>query len=242
MNYSKKPVAATCAAACAAAVAIAAICAYAAPGSNADPIALKSYVDSKFAALEGRIAALSGGQSSGGQAAQGAGVQAAGAQAQAAGAQAAGTQAARGQTAQGADVAALAAKVDELSKTVASLKAENDNLRRAVSQMSGDSGAGAPIDLSASAASGTDRFEVREVFANQRVICGAGAEIVLRAGKALAIRGEYGALVDLITGQDLDAGASIPQNHLILSPRDDNRGVRVTENAYILIKGGFSIR
>jgi hypothetical protein len=71
---------------------------------------------------------------------------------------------------------------------------------------------------------------------------GAGTEMVLRAGKALAIRGEGGALVDLIAGRDLEAGENVPNNHLILSPRGDNRGVRISEDAWLLIKGPYEIR
>jgi len=87
-----------------------------------------------------------------------------------------------------------------------------------------------------------DKFSAIELRENQRIICGAGAEVVLRTGKASAIRGELGALVDLISGKDLEAGENVPLNHLILSARKDNRGMKIASDAWVLIKGSYEIR
>ena len=243
------------------------------PGSTGDPIALKSYVDSKISELEKKLTAMIGGAAQTQDASQGtsAGAGAAGA---AAGTNAAvGTNAAAGTNAGiASDMSALAARLIELEKKIEKLSDENRSLAGAVQRLSAtvnatggaaaipgsgtdDTGGTGASDVGAAAglfdpagtasagyANSSDRFNAVEVFANQRVMLGAGAEIVLRTGKALAIRGEYGGLVDLISGKDLDAGENVPQNHLILSPRGDNRGIKVSEDAWLLIKGQYELR
>ncbi|MCL2060076.1 MAG: hypothetical protein FWH01_13670 [Oscillospiraceae bacterium] len=258
----------------------------AAAGSTADPIALKSYVDSKLEAMEIKLTLMINALSDAGDADGAGGAGGAGAITDA----------------DSADIAALVGRIDELSVAVDRLREENSALRRSMRQLSesmgidaGDIGVGAVYDEEAEsgrdagleafipggadtnggagtgsgagagggagagsgvgggAAAGTgvgtngsriyaDHFTAVEVFANQRVIFGAGAEMVLRTGGAQAIRGEHGALVDLISGRDFEAGENVPLNHLILSPRDDNRGIRISDNAWILIRGPYEIR
>lgn len=77
----------------------------------------------------------------------------------------------------------------------------------------------------------------------QQVICGASAEVILRAGGGQVIAGANGdGLADLTQGNDLRASAIIPLQHHLLVSRDDGRGVLVTKDqTYILIKGGYTI-
>jgi hypothetical protein len=217
----------------------------AAPGSIADPIALKSYVDSKLAALETKLTAMIQGDTqappeTGAGAAPSAGAGAASGASAGAGA---GTGAGNSQ-----DYTALTSRINALVTEIDKLKAENNSLRKNVRQLADTAG----IELDEAGAGGVagaggdfysyDNFNVIEVFTNQRIILGAGAELVLRTGRAHAIHGELGALVDLISGRDLEAGENVPTNHLILCPRDDNRGVRISEDAWVLIKGAYAFR
>jgi len=178
------------------------------PGSAADPIALKSYVDSRLDSLETKLTGLIQGGGTGG-AGGGGGGSGAGA----------------------ADLGALEARIAELEKMVEWLEEANASIRRSIRQ-----------PIAAPSGEVTEVFTPIEVFENQRIIFGGGAEAVLRTGKALAIRGESGALVDLISGRDLDAGEDIPINHLILSSRDDSRGMRITADAWVLVKGPYELR
>jgi len=196
---------------------------YAQAGTGDDPIALKSYVDAKISALEAKISAAGSGATAG-----------------------------QGDSATGADAAALEA----LTKEVAQLKQDNAQLQASVQSLQtqaasgaaggGSSGGGATdVAASSGAAGGAQSsalFVVLEMQEGQRLFLGAGAEVVLRTGAAQAIHGTLGPVVDLITGEELAAGADIARNHLILSSRDDNRGILVTESSYVLVKGGYTIR
>ncbi|MDR1439468.1 MAG: hypothetical protein LBJ10_05510 [Clostridiales bacterium] len=172
------------------------------PGSSGDPIALKSYVDSRASAIE--------------------------------------------------------AKLDELVKRVDGLAAENEALRASIQQgggripvvagaQAGGDGAeaGAEADLAGGVFYASDppyQFGVYEIKSGERVIMGAGAEMVIRTGKAAAIKGELGGVVDLIEGIDLEAGSNVQANHLLVSSRDDGRGVRFSADSFVLIKGSFELR
>ncbi len=87
-------------------------------------------------------------------------------------------------------------------------------------------------------------FTVVEATKGQRVVCGASAEIILRAGSGTVIAGEQGdGLANLTTGVDLRGGDIVPlQNHLLVS-RDDGRGVLIDSEgtSYLLIKGAYTI-
>ena len=76
----------------------------------------------------------------------------------------------------------------------------------------------------------------------QIVLGGEGTEIILRSGKAnIYIEGADG-LVDSTTGQNLKTGDVATANHMMIVPRDDGRGVKVTEAAWFLIKGDYTIK
>ena len=76
----------------------------------------------------------------------------------------------------------------------------------------------------------------------QVVLGGEGTEIILRSGKAnIYIEGVDG-LVDATTGKNLTTGDVATSNHIMIVPRDDGRGVKVTEAAWFLIKGDYTIK
>ena len=79
------------------------------------------------------------------------------------------------------------------------------------------------------------------VAAGKKIICGESTEIVLRGGTATAIASQYGGVTDLILGADLKTGGSVPQNHLMLVPRNDGRGIMITSEAWVLVRGTYTI-
>lgn len=84
-------------------------------------------------------------------------------------------------------------------------------------------------------------YEVHEVPAGRKVLTGQGTEIIVRTGRVEAIEGPKGGLSDVTAGRNLGTGDTVERDHLILSPRDDGRGLKVNSNAYIMIRGDYSI-
>ncbi|NLW21718.1 MAG: hypothetical protein GXY88_00440 [Tissierellia bacterium] len=87
-----------------------------------------------------------------------------------------------------------------------------------------------------------NRLEVVEIAAGQSLIGKAGTEIILRGGKARVIAGELGGLSDVTGGKDLGMDVLVPDNHLLIVPRNDNRGVAAITDAIFLVRGEYEIR
>ena len=88
----------------------------------------------------------------------------------------------------------------------------------------------------------TALYETIQVKAGQQLTAGASTEIILRSGKATAVASQSGGVSDLISGQDIKTGETIPLNHLLLVPRDDGRGLKAATDMWILIKGSYTIK
>ncbi len=74
------------------------------------------------------------------------------------------------------------------------------------------------------------------------VLGGEGTELILRSGKGnIYITGVDG-IVDATTGQNLVNGHEAAKDHIMIVPRGDGRGVKVTEAAWFLIKGEYTIQ
>ncbi len=86
-------------------------------------------------------------------------------------------------------------------------------------------------------------FIAVEVPAGKTVLLSGGAEIIVRSGKATTIQGTYGGLADVTSGADLKAGAAVANQHLLISSRTDGRGLQFkTQTAYLLIRGGYTVK
>ncbi len=85
-------------------------------------------------------------------------------------------------------------------------------------------------------------FAVVEAEAGQEIICSAGAELILRMGKATIIATEKGGIADTTAGFDLANGENMPSNHLLIVPVSDGRGIKANENIIVMIKGEYTIK
>ena len=85
-------------------------------------------------------------------------------------------------------------------------------------------------------------FKVVEVPSGKSIYGGAGAEMVLRMGKGTIIATEKGGVADLTSGNDLPDGAVVPANHHLLVPLDDGRGLNVSADSLVLVKGTYEIK
>jgi len=87
-----------------------------------------------------------------------------------------------------------------------------------------------------------DTFKVVEAKEGDEIICSAGAELILRMGKAEIIATEKGGLADTTAGTDLANGTAMPSNHLLIVPVADGRGLKAQTDIIVMIKGGYSIK
>lgn len=142
-------------------------------------------------------------------------------------------------------IAQLAAKINSLSTTgssgsasssdVEQLKTDVGDLTRFVIDALSDI---QELEEKVSA----NGFQVISMNKGQTLLLEGGAEVILRSGAATAISGESGTLVDVSDGRDLQNGASVPVQHLIISPKGDGRGLKITANAWLIVKGGYTIK
>jgi hypothetical protein len=78
--------------------------------------------------------------------------------------------------------------------------------------------------------------------AGQVVVGGEGTEIILRSGVGYAHVSGADGVVNATTGKELKNNDPCPKNNILITPRADGRGVRVTENAWFIIKGSYTIQ
>ncbi|MDA3845512.1 MAG: hypothetical protein PF505_03070 [Vallitaleaceae bacterium] len=86
-------------------------------------------------------------------------------------------------------------------------------------------------------------FEVVFVSAGQTIIGNESTEIILRSGAAKAIANMDGnGLSDVTSGVDIGQDVSVSLNHLLIVPRSDGRGLKVSADAYLMVKGTYVIQ
>lgn len=88
---------------------------------------------------------------------------------------------------------------------------------------------------------GSGSLEVVYLEKGERIAGGKGTEIILRSGQAVVIDSISGGISDLTAGKDLKKGEKAPQNHLLLIPRDDGRGLAAQTNAVLMVRGTYTI-
>jgi len=86
-------------------------------------------------------------------------------------------------------------------------------------------------------------FEIVYMEQGRLLIGDKGTEIILRSGIASVVDSGTGGLADVTAGKDITNGEKVSQNHLLIVPRDDGRGVKAeTNNVVLLVKGGYTIQ
>jgi hypothetical protein len=102
-------------------------------------------------------------------------------------------------------------------------------LEKYVRENSGGATAGAPL------------FEIIQLSLNQTILLGESTQLILRSGEGTAVAGLNG-LSDITEGINLDNNAIVKKDHLLISPKNDGRGIKITsEIAYILVCGNYTI-
>ncbi|WHX48746.1 hypothetical protein QNH46_22265 [Paenibacillus woosongensis] len=95
------------------------------------------------------------------------------------------------------------------------------------------------------AASSSDEVKIVEVKPGQKLIAAAGAEFVVRAGKAVIYSEDQNGVADLTDGKDITNGGIVTNNHLLSFPRA-GRGIQHQEGQThpltVMVRGGYSIQ
>lgn len=119
----------------------------------------------------------------------------------------------------------LNAGILRLTQENASLKTENEKMKQEIEKLKGSS-----------------KFVIITLDAGKQLFAGDGAEIILRGGQASGIKGESGGLADVVTGNDIATGASVPPNHILISSADDGRGLKSLGKVWLLVRGTYTIK
>lgn len=85
-------------------------------------------------------------------------------------------------------------------------------------------------------------LEIIVLQKGQSLIGESGTEIILRSGKAVAIGSELGGISDVTSGKDIDTNMDISENHLLIVPRDDGRGVYSRTETFFMVRGNYKIQ
>lgn len=98
--------------------------------------------------------------------------------------------------------------------------------------------------IDSSSGGGRSSFELVTVSSGQSLVLSDSTELIMRMGTARVIGSSQGGLCDTTGGYDLANNAEVPSNHMLISPRNDGRGVTVTGNgdAIFMVRGSYTIR
>ena len=86
------------------------------------------------------------------------------------------------------------------------------------------------------------QWEVAELETGQILTGRAGTEIIVRRGQTVVIDPVGNGIPDLTAGADIFAGSRVPNNHLLLVPRDDGRAIGAQSAVVVMYRGGASVR
>jgi hypothetical protein len=89
---------------------------------------------------------------------------------------------------------------------------------------------------------GDGGFQVVLLGKGKTLLSGAGAEVIVRSGKVTAIMGTNGGLANITSAKDLNTGDAVVLNNLLISSRDDGRGIKAGIDSYLLIRGTYIIK
>ncbi len=84
-------------------------------------------------------------------------------------------------------------------------------------------------------------FKIVNVAKGDAIYFADSAEFILRVGKATAIDPNNVGIPDLTDGSKVLNSKSVPTDHLMLIPSNDGRGVLITEDCWIMIKGNYTV-
>jgi len=97
-------------------------------------------------------------------------------------------------------------------------------------------------DLSKNGVSSPAEFKLITLKEGEILTCEAGTEIIVRSGKSVVVTSEdsSGGISDITAGRDLPNGELITNNHLLIVPKADGRGIKANITGAVMIKGNYT--
>lgn len=93
--------------------------------------------------------------------------------------------------------------------------------------------------------SSEEAVSIVEVKPGKILIASAGAEFIVRSGKAVIYSADSNGVADLTDGKDIANGGTVVNNHLLSFPRE-GRGIQVvdgdTHNLIVMVRGGYKVQ
>jgi hypothetical protein len=84
-------------------------------------------------------------------------------------------------------------------------------------------------------------YQVLHLYAGDIVYALGTSEVILRTGSATVIGNTSNeGLSDSTTGENLAPDASLTKDHLVIIPRGDGRGLKITGECYLMYRGSYS--
>ncbi|MGI6205755.1 MAG: hypothetical protein ACOYJI_03865 [Anaerovoracaceae bacterium] len=84
-------------------------------------------------------------------------------------------------------------------------------------------------------------FQIVELSAGETLTGYQDTQIVLRSGAATAVIPGINGISDLTDGSDILNDEKIELNHLLMVPRSDGRGIKVSVDSFVMVKGAYTI-
>ncbi|WP_339817970.1 hypothetical protein MKZ15_21280 [Paenibacillus sp. FSL R7-0216] len=88
-------------------------------------------------------------------------------------------------------------------------------------------------------------IQIVDVKPGKILVAAAGAEFIVRSGKAVIYSADSNGVADLTDGKDIPNGGAVANNHLLSFPRE-GRGIQVqdgdTHNLTVMVRGGYQIK
>lgn len=122
---------------------------------------------------------------------------------------------------------------------------QDDSVNNGGSSNDGNSSNSSSSSNSGSSSNSEQAISIVEVKPGKILIASAGAEFVVRSGKAVIYSTDSNGVADLTDGKDIANGGAVANNHLLSFPRE-GRGIQVqdgnTYNLTVMVRGGYKVQ
>lgn len=90
--------------------------------------------------------------------------------------------------------------------------------------------------------SSSEGFVVLDLAPGKKIIGEISCELIVRSGEVKAIGNDVGDGISNVTeGKDIKDGEIVPNNHLLIIPRSDGRGLFIEKKSFVMVRGKYTL-